>query len=138
MVVAAAVVVAAHGPRPAAAGPRRLFHDHPVSTPRRRRVVAAEAAAELRKASEAARSMEPGTVTWTGEFGSAGRPVNIRRAAAPSSASILARLTNGQHETSASSSGSGTPREHEDTPRGKDFMKLIRERWSERADETGR
>jgi DNA excision repair protein ERCC-6 len=87
--------------------------------------VAAEAAAELRKAGEAARGVQPGTVTWTGEFGSAGRPVNIRRGAGPSSAGILAGLANRQgisNANSARSSRSGTPGAG---PRGKDFMKLI-------------
>ncbi|KAG0648242.1 ATP-dependent helicase rad26 [Hyphodiscus hymeniophilus] len=97
---------------------------------REARKVAAEAASELRKAGEAARSIEPGTVTWTGEFGSAGRPVNIRRRGGPASAGILAGLANrqGLSDGSASTSRSGTPgTETERTPRGKDFMKLIRD-----------
>jgi DNA excision repair protein ERCC-6 len=92
--------------------------------------VASEAAAELRKAGEAARTIEPGTVTWTGEFGSAGRPINIRRGTGPSSAGILAGLANRQglsNGGSASSSRSGTPNTSESMPRGKDFMKLIRD-----------
>jgi DNA excision repair protein ERCC-6 len=92
--------------------------------------IAAEAAAELRKAGEAARTVEPGTVTWTGEFGSAGRPVNIRRGAGPSSAGILSNLASRQGLSSvgsASSSRSGTPGAADRTPRGKDFMKLIRD-----------
>ncbi|KAL3425886.1 SNF2 superfamily protein [Phlyctema vagabunda] len=93
--------------------------------------VAAEAAAELRKAGEAARNIEAGTVTWTGEFGSAGRPTNIRRGAGPSSAGILAGLANRQgisNSASASSSRAGTPGAATDrAPRGKDFMKLIRD-----------
>ena len=96
---------------------------------REARKVAAEAASELRKAGEAARSIEPGTVTWTGEFGSAGRPANIRRGAGPASAGILAGLANRQGLTngSAGSSRSGTPGGDERAPRGKDFMKLIRD-----------
>ena len=92
--------------------------------------IATEAAAELRKAGEAARALEPGTVTWTGEFGSAGRPINIRRGAGPSSAGILSNLANRQGistPASASSSRSGTPGSADRTPRGKDFMKLIRD-----------
>ncbi|RDW89559.1 putative DNA repair and recombination protein RAD26 [Coleophoma cylindrospora] len=93
--------------------------------------VAAEAAAELRKAGVAARSIEAGTVTWTGEFGSAGRPANIRRGVGgPSSAGILAGLADRQGlpvPSSSSSSRSGTPGTSERAPRGKDFMKLIRE-----------
>lgn len=74
--------------------------------------VAAEGAAELRKAAEAARTVTPGTVTWTGEFGSAGRPQNIRRGGGPSSAGVLAGLANRQGiltPGSASSSRPGTP-----------------------------
>jgi DNA excision repair protein ERCC-6 len=76
--------------------------------------VAAEAAAELRKAGEAARSVPVGTPTWTGQFGIAGRPEErpqpafggngstARRAGAgPSSASILANLANRSGQSSA-------------------------------------
>jgi len=94
--------------------------------------VAAEAAAELRKAGEVARTLEPGTVTWTGEFGSAGRPANIRRGVGPSSSGILASLANRQGldtvngSASGSNSRSSTPAVDR-TPRGKDFIKLIRD-----------
>jgi DNA excision repair protein ERCC-6 len=101
---------------------------------REARRVAAEAASELRKAGEAARSIEPGTVTWTGEFGSAGRPVNTRRGAGPASAGNLAGLANRpglSNDRSASVSGAGTPgvgvAGNGRTPRGKDFLKLIRD-----------
>lgn len=93
--------------------------------------VAAEAAAELRRAGQAASRTVPGTVTWTGEVGSAGRPVNIRsRANGPSSQSILSGLANRQGlatPASGSSSRSGTPGAGEGQPKGKDFMKLIRD-----------
>ena len=92
--------------------------------------VAAVAAAELRRAGETASTITPGTVTWTGEFGSAGRPVDVRRGAGPSSAGILAGLASRQGlsaSESASSSRSVTPSGTEGTPRGKDFMKLIRD-----------
>lgn len=98
--------------------------------------VAAEAAAALRKAGEAARSIEPGTVTWTGEFGSAGRPVNLRRGGGPSSAGILAGLASKQglaSSTIASPSSSrsvtparaGTP--SKEVVKNGGFAKLIRE-----------
>jgi DNA excision repair protein ERCC-6 len=90
--------------------------------------IAAEAAQQLRRAGETARSVAPGTVTWTGEFGSAGRPGNIRRGAGPGSSGILSSLANRQglsNNVSASSSRSGTPATTERAPRGKDFMKLI-------------
>lgn len=97
--------------------------------------VAAEAAAALRKAGEAARSIEPGTVTWTGEFGSAGRPINLRRGAGPSSAGILAGLANKQGLAltgSASSSRSNTPARvgtpvTKEVVKGRGFAKLIRD-----------
>jgi DNA excision repair protein ERCC-6 len=90
--------------------------------------VAAEAAEELRKAGEEARNVPIGTVTWTGEVGEAGRPVNIRRGGGPSSAGILSNLAERQGLTpaSAGSSRSGTPNSERE-PRGKDFMKLIRD-----------
>ena len=90
--------------------------------------IAAEAAQQLRRAGETARSVAPGTVTWTGEFGSAGRPANIRRGAGPGSSGILSGLANRQgisNNASASSSRAGTPAATERAPRGKDFMKLI-------------
>ncbi|KUJ19939.1 uncharacterized protein LY89DRAFT_682766 [Mollisia scopiformis] len=92
--------------------------------------IAAEAAAALRKAGDAARSIAPGTVTWTGEFGSSGRPTNIRRGAGPSSASVLAGLADRQgitNSASGSSSRSGTPAATERPAAGKDWIKLIRE-----------
>jgi DNA excision repair protein ERCC-6 len=91
--------------------------------------VAAEAAAELRKAGEEARNFPIGTVTWTGEVGEAGRPVNIRRGVGPGSASILSNLAERQGLTpgSAGSSRSETPTGERAAPRGKDFLKLIRD-----------
>ncbi len=91
--------------------------------------VAAEAAAELRKAGEAARSVPIGTVTWTGEVGEAGRPANIRRGAGPASAGILSNLAarQGLMPGSANSSRSGSPGGQRAAPRGKDFIKLIRD-----------
>ena len=110
-------------------GKKRIAADRNM-VEREARKVAAEAASELRKAGEVARSIEPGTVTWTGEFGSAGRPANIRRGAGPASAGILAGLANRQglpNGRSANSSRSGTPADAERVPRGKDFLKLIRD-----------
>ncbi|KAL1876784.1 DNA repair protein rhp26 [Paecilomyces lecythidis] len=102
------------------------------------RKVAAEAAAELRKAGEAARSVPIGTPTWTGQFGVAGRPEDrpsmrptfggsssaARRAnAGPSSASILANLTaRTGGSPSRSSSNSPAP-----AASGRDFMTMIRD-----------
>lgn len=92
--------------------------------------VASEAAAELRRAGEVARSVPIGTPTWTGQSGVAGRPEdsnprsqpasnifggsgssNARRPAArgPSSASILANLSGRTPSTSTSRSRTNTP-----------------------------
>jgi DNA excision repair protein ERCC-6 len=94
--------------------------------------IAAEAARELKKAGEAARNVPIGTVTWTGEFGEAGRPQSVRRrGAGPSSASVLNNLAERQ---GLSSPRAGTPGSSRGStpgsaskPRGKDFLKLIRD-----------
>ena len=122
-----------------------LEHDHIINglpkysvdrimLEREAKAVAASAAAVLLKAGEAAKKVEPGTVTWTGEFGSTGRPINHRRAAGPSSANILAGLSSRQGLNSGGSTGSsrsGTPSTNQTTgppPKtGIDFIKLIRE-----------
>lgn len=116
--------------------------------------VAAEAAAELKRAGEMARSVPIGTPTWTGQAGVAGRPgegmrpagtasafggrssTARRSGAGPSSASLLANLSN-RSATGGSRSGSSsnTPRSGTPTagnsstnqPRGKDFMVMIRD-----------
>ncbi|KAG9239329.1 putative DNA repair and recombination protein RAD26 [Amylocarpus encephaloides] len=95
---------------------------------REARKTAAEAAAQLRRAGEAARDVIPGIVTWTGEVGSSGRPANVRRGAGPNSSGVLSGLANRQALStpgSASSSRSAAPAVAERAPRGKDFMKRI-------------
>ncbi|KAL2810916.1 SNF2 family N-terminal domain-containing protein [Aspergillus granulosus] len=101
--------------------------------------VAAEAAEELRRAGEAAKSVPIGTPTWTGQFGVAGRPEEspmrgpfggrsstARRAlAGPSSASILANLSS-RTPTSRSRSATGSPAPSSN-PSGKDFITMIRD-----------
>lgn len=95
--------------------------------------IAAEAAAELRRASEAARHIPIGTVTWTGEVGEGGRPaVNRRRG--PGAGNVLQSLGArqsasgiGTPRSSPGSSRSGTPGGHGLQPRGADFLKLIRD-----------
>ncbi|EDN05048.1 DNA repair and recombination protein RAD26 [Histoplasma capsulatum] len=137
--------------------------------------VAAEAARELLRAGELAKSIPVGTPTWTGQFGVAGRPEDtmqpprgtvasplpfgrgsaIRRATGgPSSASLLANLTNrtvgdggSGWSNSSHASGTNTPRSgstpggaidggshlgssggsSSSQPRGKDFLKMIRD-----------
>ena len=96
--------------------------------------VAAQAALALRRAGEAARNVPIGTVTWTGEYGTGGRPTNVRRGrgGGPSSSGILAGVANRQGllaptpgssraGTPGSSSGGGNP----NLLRAKDFEQMI-------------
>lgn len=103
------------------------------------RRVAAEAAAELRKAGEMARSVPIGTPTWTGQFGIAGRPDDAappgsggrstarRSGAGPSSASILANLATRSGSGTATPSGSSSVRGSPAPSRAPDFMAMIRD-----------
>ncbi|KAJ5175327.1 DNA repair protein rhp26 [Penicillium canariense] len=118
-----------------------LEHDHIINGKRTVRAdpklveaaarrVAAEAAAELRKAEEAARSVPIGLPTWTGQFGVAGRTdlggASSSRPAArgPSSSHLLSNLNpSASRSPSHDSAASGPGR----MPRGKDFMPLIRD-----------
>ena len=95
--------------------------------------VAAEAAKELRKAGETAKDVPMGTPTWTGQFGIAGRPEQQHRGfgrgrGGPASSSILAGLQNRQAASiTAGGSRASTPGLNTSTPRGTDFMKMIRD-----------
>ena len=95
--------------------------------------VAAEAAKELRKAGETAKDVPMGTPTWTGQFGIAGRPEQQHRGygrgrGGPASSSILAGLQNRQAASAAAiGSRASTPGFNTSTPRGTDFMKMIRD-----------
>ncbi len=95
--------------------------------------VAAEAAKELRKAGETAKDVPMGTPTWTGQFGIAGRPEQQHRGfgrgrGGPASSSILAGLQNRQAANAAAvGSRASTPGFNTSTPRGTDFMKMIRD-----------
>ena len=95
--------------------------------------VAAEAAKELKKAGEVARSVPVGTPTWTGQFGIAGRPEQAQRGlgrgrGGPASSSILAGLQNRQAATGVGNGSRGsTPSSNAWGPRGTDFMKMIRD-----------
>ena len=95
--------------------------------------VAAEAAKELRKAGETAKDVPMGTPTWTGQFGIAGRPEQQARSfgrgrGGPASSSILAGLQNRQAASAAAvGSRASTPGLNTSTPRGTDFMRMIRD-----------
>ncbi|KHN95899.1 SNF2-related protein [Metarhizium album ARSEF 1941] len=89
--------------------------------------VAREAAAHLRLAAQEARRVPIGTVTWTGEVGSGGRPGGSRRRGGPSSASIMSNLANrqGLDGSSAGSSRCGTPGADKNL-KAKDFVAMIK------------
>ncbi|KAG8626467.1 hypothetical protein KVT40_005412 [Elsinoe batatas] len=114
--------------------------------------VAAAAARELQRAGEQARSVAPGTVTWTGVYGSGGRPESPARGAissrgrgggssgrgGPSSANILANLSARQgivpagtssrfQRTSTPQSGANSASEAGTQPKGREFIALIRD-----------
>ena len=97
--------------------------------------VAAVAAEELKKAGETARNVPVGTPTWTGQFGSAGRPEERQRGfgrgrGGPSSSSILSGLQNRQNtnaNATATASRGSTPGSNAPGPRSTDFMKMIRD-----------
>jgi DNA excision repair protein ERCC-6 len=123
----------------------------PVMVEREARKIAAEGARELEKAGEIARTVQPGTVTWTGQVGESGRPrettaraafsSNRSRGGGLQSSSLLANLQqrsaeltptrNGTPRTSSparsSASTASASRETTPAPRGKDFAKLIRD-----------
>ncbi|OCL12765.1 hypothetical protein AOQ84DRAFT_284541 [Glonium stellatum] len=113
---------------------------------REARRVASEAARELQRAGELARTVPVGTPTWTGTFGTAGRPEerprglgagrggrgggSMGRGGGPSSSSILANLAARQTGSpgggaSSASSRAATPQQTQ--PRGREFLALIRD-----------
>ncbi|KAK5788995.1 hypothetical protein VI817_009953 [Penicillium citrinum] len=107
---------------------KRVIRSDPKIIEAEARKVAAEAAAELRRAEETARSTPIGIPTWTGQFGMGGRSdftsgSSARPAGAgPSSANLLANL-NPTASFGGNSIESGSAR----MPRGKDFMPMIRD-----------
>ncbi|MCJ1271341.1 hypothetical protein MMC22_011241 [Lobaria immixta] len=119
---------------------KKVIAGDPKIIEREAKRVAAEAAKELRKAGEVARTVPIGTPTWTGEFGIAGRPSQpiIQRGfgrgrGGPASSGILAGLQNRQSiNGSADRSGLNRPsggqsRASPPGPKGVDFMKMIRD-----------
>ncbi|KAL8702810.1 MAG: hypothetical protein Q9201_004026 [Fulgogasparrea decipioides] len=113
---------------------KRVVTADPKVIEREAKKVAAEAARELKKAGEVARTVPVGTPTWTGQYGTAGRPEEQsvargfgRGRGGPASSSILAglqqrQMANGAGSVSGSSSpGAGSSRQ------GTDFMKMIRD-----------
>jgi DNA excision repair protein ERCC-6 len=106
---------------------KRVIRADPKLIEAEARRIANEAAEELRKAEQTARTLPIGLPTWTGQFGMGGRPQNggssaRPRGAGPSSSSLLERLNPAAAPADTSSSSSSTR-----MPRGKDFMPLIRD-----------
>lgn len=111
--------------------------------------VASEAAKELRRAGEVAKSIPAGTPTWTGNFGVAGRPQEMTaqrafagrnaRGSALGSANILSNLSNRHGDSLLVASGTASPTSgssRANTPsatsgsgasRGRDFGKMIQD-----------
>ena len=112
---------------------RRVITADPKMTEKEAKRVATEAAKELRKAGEAARSVPIGTPTWTGQFGVSGRPEQQQRGfgrgrGGPASSGILASLQNRQGiNDQANGSRSSTPGLTASVPKGTDFIKMIRD-----------
>ena len=95
--------------------------------------VAAEAAKELIKAGQAAKNVPVGTPTWTGQFGTAGRPEQQQRGlgrgrGGPASSGILAGLQNRQAASGVGNGSTGSRSNSNSAgPRGTDFIKMIRD-----------
>ncbi|KAL8849013.1 MAG: hypothetical protein Q9221_005974 [Calogaya cf. arnoldii] len=116
---------------------KRVVAADPKIIEREARKVAAQAAQELKKAGDAARSVPVGTPTWTGQFGTAGRPEEQamqrgfgRGRGGPASSSILAGLQQRQvGQGAAGGNGTGDRSSRQGTPgaRGSNFMRMIRD-----------
>ncbi|PTB54349.1 hypothetical protein M431DRAFT_509347 [Trichoderma harzianum CBS 226.95] len=105
-------------------GPQKVQADMSVLR-QEANMVARQAAAHLRHSGEEARRVPIGTVTWTGEVGTAGRPGGNRRRGGPSSAGIMSNLADRQGLDSGSSSRSGTPGSEKNL-KAKDFIPMIK------------
>ena len=118
---------------------KKIIAADPKMIEREAKKVATQAAAELRKAGELARTIPVGTPTWTGQFGTAGRPSQMMQRGfgrgvgriGPASASILANLQNRQapneHTQSASQATLSNRGAGQAGIMGKGFMRLIRD-----------
>lgn len=136
-------------------GGKKVITADPQMIEQEAKKVAAEAAKELRKAGQVARTVPVGTPTWTGQFGVSGKPQDVsatrafgpsgRNRPGPSSSSLLAGLqrsqgtsanttTNGlgsgrvsRASTPVGSTTGGSRPGTPNPPRGRDFGKLIRD-----------
>ena len=95
--------------------------------------VAALAAKELKKAGEAAKNVPIGVPTWTGQFGSVGKPEEQPRLigrgrGGPTSAGILGGLQSRNRANGGTDGSSNrTATSGSSAPKGIDFMKMIRD-----------
>ena len=119
-------------------GKRKVTAD-PEMIQREARRVAAQAAKELQRAGEIARTIEPGVPTWTGQFGSSGRPEERSSASVrgstrggrgggrggPSSSSVLSHLASRQAGGPATTNSRTSTPDHQ--PRGREFIAMIRD-----------
>ncbi|KAL8698988.1 MAG: hypothetical protein Q9224_001609 [Gallowayella concinna] len=119
---------------------KRVVAADPKMIEREAKKVAAQAAKELKKAGDVARTVPVGTPTWTGHFGTAGKPEEQaisrgfgRGRGGPASSSILAglqqrQLANGAANVSGANSLSDR-RSRQGTPgaKGGEFMRMIRD-----------
>ncbi|KAJ5094761.1 DNA repair protein rhp26 [Penicillium angulare] len=107
---------------------KRVIRPDPKMIEAQARRFADQAAADLVKAEEVARSIPIGLPTWTGQFGMAGRDTggsSARRGrGGPSSADLITRLNPGA--ASATQQNSPAPSAVR-MPRGKEFIPLIKE-----------
>ncbi|KAI5285389.1 hypothetical protein KEM54_000613, partial [Ascosphaera aggregata] len=126
-------------------GGKRVIRADPKIIEAEAKRVAAEAAKELQQSEEIAKGVPLGTPTWTGTFGSAGRPEDSvpslafcaysgststsRRAGGPSSSTLLSSLANKNIAFPALSQVTTptTPGNPNVRPRGKDFTIMIRD-----------
>lgn len=112
---------------------KKVITADPKIIEREAKRVAAEAAKELKKAGEAAKYVPVGTPTWTGQFGTAGRPEQQQRGlgrgrGGPASSGVLAGLQNRQAATGVANGSRGSmPNINASGPRGTDFIKMIRD-----------
>ncbi|MCJ1401547.1 hypothetical protein MMC11_004763 [Xylographa trunciseda] len=118
---------------------KKVITADPKIIEREARKVASEAAIELKKAEQIARNVPVGTPTWTGQFGTAGRPEQQHMRGSgrgggrggPSSTSILAGLQNQQaaNASAYTQNRNNLPAQMngQNGPRATSFIKLIRD-----------
>ena len=113
---------------------RKIISADPQIIEQEARRIAAEAARGLKRAGELAKNVPIGTPTWTGQYGTAGRPVERPRAihAGPGRSNgglngLLGRLNNNSASSSMVNPSSEPAGQASSAARGTDFLKLIRD-----------